>query len=929
MMYKYKKLFAGILAMTLCFSSMSVAQVYAEEEDTASEEVSDTAEDGSTEDGEEAEEEETREEDVEEIEVTADQVETYMTKLNSCDGITFYLRPEDYKDTITDEDVQDLLKHVDLAGIDDKTGEVVCTLEEEDDNKEAVIFLSDKGRWLVYTDPDYKKVTMVRKIVSTLDSEYLFLSMDNKTLELYNDDFDEVVRSYTTDGKSEDGKVTYTDEEKQWNVVLADTYDALYTSARYVTENDNLTLYVDDEKGTIGLEEKSTGKMWWSTPENVGHDSVATGTIVNDLSSSLKMVYGEPDARSTTIMRSAADAKITVKDISDGIKITYDFKKAGITIPVEYTLGENYLEAKIDTEDIDEEDTSSTGKLTTNISMMANFGATSTEEEGYFVIPDGCGALINFNNGKTSAKSYSGTVYGSDVTAVPLEEPDVTEQLSLPMYGIVNTTDNSAMMVVCTDGDSNAKLNASVSGQSKSSYNICGFDFTVRDSDSYYMSGDNTTTLTVFEDGDIKTDTLAVRYYPIDAEDTPSYADISDAYREYLTEEENVENTVTSENPELYLDFYGGTQKEKSILGIPVNMKTSMTSYDQAQDILETLYGAGVDDMTVQYHNWTNAGIKSKVDYKAKASSTLGGKKDWNSLISYAEENNIDLYPAVDNEAFNSGNGYYSFTDTAVRISGSYARIYDYNLAFGNESSDDPLSLLSPSAFTEIYDKLAKNYSKAGLTKVSLGSMTTALYGDYGKNEISRDKAQELLEESYQSIQDADISILADQANAYALSYVTAVADVPLQSSGYDVFDADIPFYQMVLHGLKSYSASAVNASANPSQAVLLSIATGSNLHYDMIGEETSTLKDTNLDSYYYAGAENWTDHAANAYALEKEVLSGLGKETISDYERLGNVITTTYSNGTKIVVDLDAETVKVDDTVYTLENYLDEGSGE
>lgn len=80
------------------------------------------------------------------------------------------------------------------------------------------------------------------------------------------------------------------------------------------------------------------------------------------------------------------------------------------------------------------------------------------------------------------------------------------------MYGIVNG--DNAMMVVCTEGDSNAKLTASVSGQSKSSFNVCGFDFTVRDSDTYYMSGDNGTALTVFEDGDMKTDTLAVRYYP-------------------------------------------------------------------------------------------------------------------------------------------------------------------------------------------------------------------------------------------------------------------------------------------------------------------------------------------------------------------------------------------------------------------------------
>ena len=44
-------------------------------------------------------------------------------------------------------------------------------------------------------------------------------------------------------------------------------------------------------------------------------------------------------------------------------------------------------------------------------------------------IPDGSGALIRFNKGKTSVRSYTGYVYGSDVTAVPLTEPAVTEQI--------------------------------------------------------------------------------------------------------------------------------------------------------------------------------------------------------------------------------------------------------------------------------------------------------------------------------------------------------------------------------------------------------------------------------------------------------------------------------------------------------------------
>lgn len=500
-------------------------------------------------------------------------------------------------------------------------------------------------------------------------------------------------------------------------------------------------------------------------------------------------------------MRSSGDGKAKVSEISGGVKITYTFKKAGITIPVTYKLEDDYLEARVETADIEEQDTSQkTGKLTTSISIMSNFGAASSEDEGYFVIPDGSGALIRFNNGKTTAKSYTGYVYGSDLTAVALKEPAVTEQVYLPMYGIVNG--DNAMMVVCTEGDSNAKLTASVSGQSNSSYNVCGFDFTIRDSDSYYISGDNSMALTVFEDGPIKTDTIALRYYPLDTADTPDYTDVATAYRNYLTEECGVESTVDSADPALSLDLYGGVEKEKSVLGIPVNLKTSLTSYDQAQEILKDLNANGVSDISVQYHNWTNAGITGKVDVKAKGARCLGGNGDWNDLQSYAASNGITIYPTVDNRTFVSGSGYYTFTDTTVRISGSYARIYDYDLAYGTQSqTQDPLSLLSPAAFRDVYSDLVKNYGKKDLHAVSLGSMMSSLYGDYGKKAISRDSAQTILEESYQSLRDASISLMADTANAYALPYVDEITDVPLQSSGFDVFDEDIPFYQLVMHG--------------------------------------------------------------------------------------------------------------------------------
>lgn len=923
----WKRLAAGLLAVTMMIP-LAAVEAYADTETEAADAAAETDAEAGAEGEETAEEEEKRRtEPEEEIEITAAQVEKHMIKLNSCEGITFYLRPEEYKDEITDEEVADLLKNVELAGIDDKTGKVVCTLEEEDDTDDFVIFLSEEGRWLVYTDPEYKKVTMVRRIVSVLDNEYLFLSMDNKTLELYNDDFDEVERSMTQDGKAKDGEVHYTDESGAWDYVLNEECTQILSACRFVTENDNLALYVNDDNGIIAIKDKKTDYMWWSTPVGSGHDPQATGTIVSDLQSSLNMVYGEPSNRATTNMRSGSDATVKVKDSGDGVKVTYDFREAGITIPVAYELKDTYLEASIDTADIEEEDTSSeTGKILTSLTVMNNFGAADSDDEGYFVIPDGSGALINFNNGKESAKAYTQTVYGSDLTAVPLQEPDVTEQVYFPMYGIVNG--DNGMMVVCTDGDANAKLKASVSGQSKSSYNICSFEFTLRSTDTYYMSGDNTTTLTVFEEGDIKTDTIALRYYPLEDTDGSGmdYVDVANAYRDYLTGEKKV-TASDAADPELYVDLYGGVQKTRSILGIPVTLKTSLTDCEQAEKIMQSLTDAGVENLVISYNKWTNDGIANKVDMEADAAGCIGGG-DFEDLLEYAEGKGITVYPTVQNMGFKSGHGYYTFRDTTIRVSGSYARQYTYNLAYGTQqTSNKPLSLLTPTAFPEIFSELAENYSDEGIRNVGLAELSSALYGDYGKNLTGRDETQELLVESYEALSGKMDSVLGNTANAYALPYVDRISNVPLQSSGFDVFDADIPFYQIVLHGLKSYSSTAINGSADNSTQLLKAIAYGSNLRYDMIGEETSILKDTELDHLYYAYYADWTEQAAQEYAFASEILSGVSGQLITGFEQDGQTITTTYENGTEIVVDLEKEAVTVDGTEYLLADYVKEGA--
>ncbi|MDE5564165.1 MAG: hypothetical protein K2I93_03340, partial [Oscillospiraceae bacterium] len=849
-----------------------------------------------------------------------DEVEQYLKLIGEEDGYVVYLRPEDYKDQIeaqvtkdyTDEDeakdakkeLEKHLKNVELALVDTETNKLVAELEEIGHSKEETIYFSEAGRFLVFLNADQNKVMRIRYRVSTLDSEYLFLTKDKNTLELYSTDYKEV-RATLTDVYSNTETSQYRSADTAYVAMLNADKDEVQYCVKLAAENDKLAMYYDEDTAMIGLLDKANGYLWWSTPIGANRDTRATKLLVTDLQSSAVLTYGDSSTRGVTNLRSRTQADLKIKEEQDGITVTYDFDKAGVTIPVQYLLEDDHLDVSVKTSDIKETKTEQ-GIVATQLTLLGNFGAGMPDEDGYFVVPDGCGALIRFNNGKTTSRSYTAKVYGRDITNVPTTKPAVTEEVLMPVYGIVK--EGNAMAVIVEKGDGNVTLNASVSGQSLSSYNICSFNFQLRGSDTFYMSGDYGN-LTVFENGPIKTEEIRVRYYPI-ADESASYMNIAETYRNYLLTDGGVQKKA-SDTIEMYLDLYGGCMKSRSVLGIPVTMKTAMTSYSQAKDIVSGLTELGVEDMVVVYNNWTDEGISGKVDNKAKPSGTLGGNGDFNKLTDYLKEQNIAFYPSVNNKVFKSGNGFYSFLDTTIRISNSYSRQMTYNLSYGvQDTSKATQSLLSPGTFEEIYNKLGGQYAKKGLTGVSLGEMTSTLWGDYGKQNMGRDDMMAMLQQNYSTLQDNGLSLLADTCAAYAFPYADRISDVPLQSSGFDVFDEDIPFYQIVMHGVLPYAGTAINSGADSDEMFLTTIATGCNPAYDMIYAEASDLKDTDFDKYYYSHYAFWSDTAADQYKLASEILSGVGDQVIIDYVRDGDVSVTTYENGTQITVDYANETI-------------------
>ncbi|MDE6034456.1 MAG: hypothetical protein K2G36_00900 [Ruminococcus sp.] len=661
------------------------------------------------------------------------------------------------------------------------------------------------------------------------------------------------------------------------------------TEMRTVTENENYRLLVYDKKAIFGLQDRKSGYIWWSSPVDVLNDDIKP-VVAENLMSSAVLKYGNlgNHTENNYVRSDSPVCTVGVSDIPDGMRI--DYNSGNFHFYVDYVLEKDCLRAVFDTSGLVEK---SSSEIATEITIAGNFGASDDTESGYFIVPDGCGTLINFNNGKTDADSYRQKIYGENVAIIP-EKISYTEQAYLPIYSIVR--ENNALLAIASQGDTDVYITANVSGQSGSNYNTCNFTFILRNTDNYHM-GDGTENITVFENGDIDCGNIEIIYYPI-VKDDVNYVDVAEIYRKYLIEKCGLAGSVPENYSPLYIKFYGGAEKKKTFCGIPVMRKQKITSYVEAVEILEKL--GDIDSMIIAGQNFTDSGIENKFDTDFRPSGVLGGERDFNKLMKLIKENNYEFYTVSDTEYF-SGNGLGIFSGT-MRISGSYTQIPSYNPAFSKpDNSRKKHYLLSPDNFDKIY-----NFS---------GKLTSVLYGDYGRNKITRYRSREIIRKN---ISDGDV--FADGANAYILPYVRHVINIPLHSSRFDISDMDVPFYQIVLHGIVPYTSTAINASADIDDILLMSAVTGSSLYYDLIGS-AEEIGDTEFDYLFYADSAYWTDTVSRQYGIISPVLKTVSNATITGYtvENDGQTITAEFSSGDVIKSDFSGKTLAFNDKIiYT-----------
>ncbi len=602
-------------------------------------------------------------------------------------------------------------------------------------------------------------------------------------------------------------------------------------------------------------------------------------------------------------------------------------------IPLEYRLNDDAVDVSIPMSGVEENG----GGTIYRIQFLRYFGAAGVDEDGYMLVPNGSGSLINFNNGKTSADNYSEYVYGIDPLAAEYTVLENTENVKMALYGIFR--EDSSIFATIEDGASFAYITAGVSGKINE-YNYVYPTFVLRGNDKLSMFGTtgNEADLPIVETNFYDAN-LTVRYTMLTDEDA-DYAGAANYYRERLEEEGILtaqETTETEEDIKFYYDILGGVELTKFFVGVQYEGMYAMTTFEQAGDISDDLAASGISNQVMNYQGWMNGGYYHDVVDKIKVPSKLGGKSGLEDLSALLTENGGTFYADVAfQEVTEVSSRYSAGNETSRYYGGGYIAEFGLvNPATLRQTSglgydENIYYLISPKFLVRYIDKFTSKIDNYEITGISLRDLGNELHSDKKRtNVIDREAALDVVTASLSQLEDTGKQIMVNDGNDYSFAYADDIINVPLTGNDYYIIDEDVPFYEMLIHGYIDYSGSVINLSDtyDKTDIVLNLIETGASPHFMFSYEESSEIKNTALNRFYATTYDNWKEDALAIYDQVNAALKYVNGASITDHEIINdNLRAVTYSNGVTIYINTGTTDQTVDGITVPARSFEIEG---
>ncbi|WP_079909827.1 DUF5696 domain-containing protein [Paenibacillus sp. 32352] len=665
---------------------------------------------------------------------------------------------------------------------------------------------------------------------------------------------------------------------------------------KLAAQSDKLKLLVDSTTGHFQVEDKRNGEVWRSYPNvDLWPQETITGTWRNNLRSPIMVEYIDAaNFKSQPKMTSLIEDKGVLEGFqttATGFKVTFNFKTSGFKIPVEVNIKDDYVETKIIDSGIEE------GKLSLlNLKLYPMFGAEpSVGQDGYMVVPDGSGALIRFKTKQINDKSiYRENMYGSDISFYA--ERTARQQAKMPVYGM--KSGDKAFVAIMTGGEEYSKVFGSPSGAFGQSnwitaewqYRIKFFQNTSKKGNAGFFT---------YSKERFTSDQRSTRYYLLDKTNA-DYVGMASKYREYLMKEQGVKPLQAASNKiPMFVDIVGADVKkgmlwDKYLLG---------TSTSQAMEMVKRLYGLGIENMSIQYLGWQKGGYSSfgglfPVDKR------LGGNEGMKQFIQFAHSLKVPVYLTA-NYTYNNNerDGFNARYDGMRNLAG---KLMDFEMF----ASRDTITQMSPKFSAQSLSKDMSQFKELGADGIYFeDGIGRYLNSDFNTRAPSTrtetmHTQQEMLKETKETL--GGVSV--ERANMYTLkdiSHIHRIAD----DYSYDLFiDESIPFLQIALHGLVTYSSGWSNLRDQYKTEMLRSIEYGASPSFIFTYAPSEDMKGAYSVYYYSMNVHDWESTAVEEYQRYNKALGDVQTKFIVGHKTIApNVKEVTYDGGKKVVINYNS----------------------
>ncbi len=545
------------------------------------------------------------------------------------------------------------------------------------------------------------------------------------------------------------------------------------------------------------------------------------------------------------------------------------------------------------------------------IDVLPYFGCGGKDDQGYALIPDGSGVILDFNSKRSYTSRYESRIYGTDYSITNEVAPKDNEKINLGVYGM-KVNDSSFINIVEKGAESCSivYLNSDNARQ----YNTTNYRYYYRECDYYWFSSLSKPVNITTWSNQYNTSTLKLLIKRVDNDG--DYTNMAKAYQDYLVKNKILNSKDETSNVTLDLTLLGGYLQEKRFLGVPYHKVSSLTNTDEVKIIVDELLKEGIVNLNVMYEGFYNQGIKATYAGKINYHSVIGSRKKLESLNEYLDSNNVNFYPTFRvSSAYTKDN----LKDKMIvkNIYGDDVARYDVlEPTYLLNKDTTPLYTLHIDTYQKTLKRITNELDKIGISNIGFLDFGSEIYGNY-QNKYTYYRSDCLNE--YQKSMNEYIgkfnNVMTNNPNDYAFSYTDIALNIPSKGTDYQIVLYSVPFYQLVVSGYLDYSFEPFNLNDEYSidYYKMKALEYASNISMIWTYSKTDTLIGTEYDKYYSTYYKNWFVDTIDIYKEMNQ--TGVYKGALLYHNVLdekGLITKSIYDNGLEIIFN------------YTNKTYMD-----